>query len=368
MSRRPVIYAAATVASAVAVVLLWRTLPARAEAKPPAPTPKAAAPAPPLRVTVMTAATAPLIEVISATGTIRATEGVDLQAETNGRVTALTFNEGARVHRGDLLVKLNDADLRATLLRASVRRDLAEAKERRFVKLVQVGNVTTEDYDNARSDLDVQRAEVAIIEAQIAKTEIRAPFDGVIGLRYVSEGAFVNATARIATLQSLDEVKLDFSVPEKYASRIHPGNAVTFTVPGDSTRHQARITAFDPRIDAATRTVLVRAVCPNPGGALLPGGFANVEVTLAEIADAILVPNIAVIPGVSDKNVFVMAGGKAARRAVQTGTRSEESVQITAGLKPGEVVITSGLQQLRPGMAVAIAGAEPAAAKTAAVH
>src|SRR5258708_517003 len=227
---------------------------------------------------------APLAEAVAGAGRVRDEEGVDVLTESNGRVVSINFAEGAHVHKGDLLVKLNDADLRATLQRAVLRRELAEIHERRFAKLLGTGSVKQDDYDNAINDLNIQRTEIAIIEAQIAKTEVRAPFDGVIGLRFVSEGAFVNATSRIATLQNLDQLKVDFSVPEKYASRMRPGASITFTVPGGDHRFPGKIYAIDPKIDSATRTVLLRAVSPNPDERLLPGGFANVEVTLAEIS------------------------------------------------------------------------------------
>lgn len=315
----------------------------------------------PIRVTAVTVVAAPLDETIAATGTLRAEEGVDLQPETNGKVVSINFTEGAQVRRGDLLLKLNDSELRAMLQRAAYRRELAELKERRLVKLLESNSVNQQDYDAALSDLSVQRAEVALVEAQIAKMEIRAPFDGVIGLRFVSEGAFVTATTRVATLQQLDNLKVDFAVPEKYAARIRLGSPIVFTVAGGNQRHRGQIYALDPRIDAATRTVLIRALCPNPGGALLPGAFASVEFTLGQVRDALLVPAVAVVPGLSEKNVFVVRDGKAVRTAVQTGMRTETSVQITAGLTAGDIVITSGLQLLRAGQRVVVASDDAAA-------
>src|SRR5687767_2969779 len=181
---------------------------------------------------------------------------------------------------------------------------------------------------------------------------IRAPFDGVVGLRFVSEGAFVNATTRVATLQRLDNLKIDFSVPEKYAGRIRIGAPITFTVAGGDQKAKGEIYAFDPRIDVITRTVLIRAICPNPEGRLLPGAFANVDVVLDQLNDALLVPAVAVVPGLSEKNVFVVDDGKAVRRAVETGMRTESMVQILSGLKAGDLVITSGLQQIRAGLPV----------------
>lgn len=329
-----------------------------AEPAPKAPAGKAAGGAP-LRVTAVKLVATPLAEKITATGTLRADEGVELQPETNGKIIAINFTEGARVAKGDLLIKLNDAELRATLKRAEHRRELAELKERRFVQLLSTKSVSQQDYDAAASELAMQRAEVALAEAQLAKMEIRAPFDGVVGLRFVSEGAFVTPTIRVATLQRLSQLKIDFSVPEKYATRIQPGSAVVFSVDGGGKVFKGEIYAVDPRIDSATRTALIRAVCPNPDGRLLPGAFATVEVTLGEVADALLVPAAAVIPGLSEKNVFIVRDGKAVRKPVQTGVRTETSVQILSGLAAGDVVITSGQQQLRAGSAVVVDNPPP---------
>ncbi len=318
----------------------------------------------PLLVSAVRVTPGPLAELVTSTGTLRAEEGVELQAEVNGKIVFLHIEEGARVSRGDLLVKLNDADLRATLQRATWRRELAELKEWRLARLLESASVKQEDYDSALNELNVQRAEIALTEALIAKTEIRAPFDGVVGLRFVSEGAFVNATTRIATLQNLARIKIDFSLPERYASRVPANAALSFSVPGSDQKYSARIVAMEPRIDAGTRTVQLRGVCPNPDGRLIPGGFANIDVTLAEIPNAIQVPAAAVVPGVSDKNVYVVVEGKAVRRTVQTGTRSESVIHVLDGLKPGELVITSGLQQMRAGLPVIVmdAAAPPSAA------
>jgi membrane fusion protein, multidrug efflux system len=309
----------------------------------------------PLQVSVVVVQPALLDETVSSTGTLLAEEGVELQAEINGKVSAIHFAEGAGARKGQLLVKLNDADLLATHARAKYRKELAVLRERRIAQLLKQGVARQEEYDTALNELNIQDAEIALTEAQIAKTEIRAPFDGVVGLRYVSEGAFVNAATRVATLQRLDRLKVDFSIPEKYAMRIRVGSPITFTIAGGERRFFGEIYAFDPRIDTATRTVLIRALCPNADGRLLPGAFANVELRLSQVRDALLVPAVAVIPGLNQKNVFVMIDGKAERRAVETGTRMESTVHILSGLEPGDVVITSGLQQLRAGQAVVAA-------------
>jgi membrane fusion protein (multidrug efflux system) len=306
----------------------------------------------PLQVTTFVVHAAPYVESVVSTGTLRAEEGVELQAEINGKISAIHFSEGTHVRSGDLLVKLNDADLRASHERARYRKELAVLREQRIARLLKEGVARREEYDTALNELNVQNAEMDLIEAQLAKTEIRAPFDGVVGLRYVSVGAFVNANARIATLQRLQRLKIDFSVPEKYAGRIQPGNPIRFSVAGIARQFPGSVYAIDPRIDTATRTLLVRAICPNEGIRLLPGAFANVEITLARDDRALLVPAVAVVPGLQETNVFVLANGKAERRPVRTGSRTETSVQILSGLEPGDVLITSGLQQLRAGLPV----------------
>lgn len=303
-------------------------------------------------VTTYTVQPTKLTESVTSTGTLLAEEGVELQAETDGKIVGIHFREGARVRKGDLLVKLNDADLAATYVRAKYRRELAMVREKRLAQLLKQGVVGREEYDIALNEMNVQEAEITLTEAQIAKTEIRAPFDGMVGLRYVSEGAYVNAASRVATLQRVDRLKVDFAVPEKYATRVRVGGPIQFTVAGVDRRFSGEIYAIDPRIDTATRTVMIRALCPNPGAQLLPGAFARVEMQLAELNGAILVPATAVVPGLNEKTVFVVRDGKAEQRAVDAGTRFERSVHILAGLSAGDVVITSGLTQMRDGQAV----------------
>ncbi len=331
----------------------WKTrtaeatkLTAKSQGQPPAP----------LRVSVITVTPKTFSEALTATGTLRAEEGVDLQVEVSGKIVSINFIEGSQVKKGDLLLKINDSELQASLTRAVHRKAIVELKEARLAALLRSGGVPQQDYDAVVNDLAVQKAEIELINAQIAKTEIRAPFDGVIGLRFVSEGAFItatsNAAARIATLQAVNNLKIDFSVPERYATRIKPGTPIRFTVDGSPTAYAGTIYAVEPRIDITTRTLMLRALCPNPDQVLLPGAFAAVECPLEVVNDALLVPAVAVVPGLAEKNLFVLQDGKAVRRPVELGTRTENEVRILHGLKPGERVITSGLQQLRHGMRV----------------
>jgi len=309
----------------------------------------------PLRVTAVVVVATPLADVVSSTGTLLAAEAVELQAEVSGKITAIHFTEGAFVEKGALLAKLNDADLQARRVAATHELALAERRERRAAELLAQGFVIPDAHDGALNTVNVRRAELGLIDAQIAKTEVRAPFAGFAGLRYVSEGALVGASTRIATLQRIDELKIDFAVPERHAAKIKVGSSISFTVDGWQEPFAGAVYAYDPRIDPETRTLLLRAVAPNPGSTLLPGAFANVRLTLAEATRALLIPAEAVIPDFDATYVFVAVNGAAERRRVVTGTRTDRAVRIVSGLAAGDTVITSGLQQLRDGAPVEVA-------------
>ena len=291
---------------------------------------------------------------IRATGSLRADESVDLSAETSGRVTNIYFQEGSRVSRGQLLLKINDAELRAQRERLRTRIELAATREERQRKLLEIGGVSQDEYDGVLGELNVLRAEVDLLDAQIAKTEVRAPFSGVIGLRYVSEGAYVSPQNEIASLQAISPMKLEFSVPERYAGRVRPGDTVLFTIAGAPGTFEGEVYAVEPRVDLDTRTLLIRARVDNPTGVLLPGAFADVELIVDEIEGALPVPAIALISEMGGKRVWVIEDGKASPRNVQTGVRTEQAVQITDGIAPGDSVITSGLQSIRAGQAVSV--------------
>lgn len=286
-------------------------------------------------------------ETVTSTGTIRADEGVDLQPETNGRVVSINFVEGTPVRQGDLLVKLNDAELLANLTRYQESKRLAEVRYRRLAQLRSQQVVTQDEYDAALSEVQIQQSFIDLYRAQIDRTEIRAPFDGIVGLRHVSVGAFVTANTQIATLQRVEAVKIDFAVPERYSGRINVGSNVKFSVAGAAEQHIGQVYAIDPRIDPSTRTLMVRAITPDNRSNLLPGAFTHVSLELEEMPSAYFIPAEAVVPGLEDKNVFVIEDGIAVSRSVETGTRTATLVQILSGLQAGDQVITSGLQQIR---------------------
>ncbi|MDX1503143.1 MAG: efflux RND transporter periplasmic adaptor subunit [Thermoanaerobaculia bacterium] len=334
------------VAVAVAALLVPRLREARGEDVTPAEDSE------PLEVEVRRLAPGRLVERLATVGTLLPDERVVLRSEIAGVLESIHFDEGSRVRRGDLLARLDDAELAAERDRAHHRVELASRREARQKDLLEQGLTSQEEYDLALSQLEVLQAELRLAQAQLDKTELRAPFDGRVGLRSVSEGATVDRDTPIASLQRLDPIKVEFSVPESYASRLRPGTRVRFRVKGSDRDHEATVYAAEPAVDPETRSLAVRARAPNPHDELLPGAFADVELAVREVEDALTVPALAVIPELGGKKVFVLEEGRAQARRVETGVRSETEVQITAGLEPGEKVIVSAIQRLASGLPV----------------
>jgi membrane fusion protein (multidrug efflux system) len=291
---------------------------------------------------------------ILATGTIIADEEVEIRSEISGKIVSIAFREGTRVRRGDLLVKIDDSELQAQAFKQDSQQKLAQDKENRRRQLRDKGNISPEDYDVALNELNAIRGEVQLIQARILKTELRAPFDGIIGLRYVSEGSYVSPQTRIASLQRTSALKIDFSVPERYAGTVQPGQTIYFRVAGSDGRATGTIYAVEPKIDPSTRTVLIRARAPNPEGRLAPGAFAEVELILREIPDAIMIPTQALVPDIAGHKVYVVQGGVVGERRVEIGLRTEKDVQIVKGLQAADTVITAGILQLIPGAPVRV--------------
>ncbi len=306
----------------------------------------------PMRVRAEVVTPRLLRDRLFATGTVRANESVELRSEATGKITEIHFQEGRPVRTGALLIKINDNELQAQLRKAEYRVTLASDREARQRQIYEKGGISLEEYEATLNELNVLRADVELIKAQIDKTEVRAPFNGTVGLRQVSVGSFISTTTPIATLQDITPVKIDFSIPERYAQRVRVSDKISFTVEGLASRFEGTVFAVEPRIEAGTRTLLLRAQSPNPKGQLLPGAFAEIELVLEEIADALTVPSIAVIPEFGGAKVFVVQGGTAMPRPVETGIRTEEVVQITDGVAPGDTVLVSGIQSLRPGLPV----------------
>ncbi|HTO35200.1 MAG TPA: efflux RND transporter periplasmic adaptor subunit [Flavobacterium sp.] len=286
---------------------------------------------------------------LSLSGTIEANEQVELRSETAGVVQGIYFTEGSFVKKGQLLIKVNDADLKAQLSQSKTHSGLAEENERRAKLLLQKEAISQEEYDISLAELKSRQAQVHLIEAQIAKTSIVAPFSGKIGLRYISPGTYVSPTTPIAKLVNSQQVKISFSIPEKYASLMKTGAEISFMVSGSKETFKATIYAVEPEVDISTRTLQLRAVAENQENKLIPGTFANIILPLEDVEDALLVPNEAIVPIQNGKKVFISENNLAKEVIVETSVRTDKDILVTSGLKPGDTVITSGIMSLRNG-------------------
>ena len=305
-------------------------------------------------VKVITMEPASLTQTLQVTGSVLANEEVSLMSEISGRITALNFREGANVSKGALLVKINDADLRATFKKLRVQEALALKDERRSKTLLDQDLLSNEEYDAALNKLESLRADLEKLQSDLAKTEIRAPFSGTVGLRSVSNGSTVTPATLIARVQQMDPVKVEFTIPERHAGSVRVGSPITFNVAGLDREFTGRVYAMEPKIDAATRTLRLRALAANPGRVLVPGAFAKVRLELSRVENAISIPTSSIVPHIDGQKVFVLKGGKAISQNIMTGVRSDTSVQVLDGLQAGDTVITSGLLQLREGAMVQV--------------
>lgn len=288
------------------------------------------------------------------TGTILANEEVELTSEISGKITRILFKEGSYVNKGDLLIKINDSDLQAQLRSAESKVKLSEEKEFRQRQLRDGNLISQEEYDNTLGELNVNKANYDLIKSQIDKTEIRAPFSGVVGLRSVSEGSYVTSLNVMAKLQNLSSLKVDFSIPERYSSYVKTGDEIDFKVSGSSTLFKAKVYAIEPKIDPGTRTLKIRALCSSYYSELIPGAFANVELNLKQINNAILIPTVSIVPELKGQRVFVYKNGYVVPQNVEIGIREETRVQIVTGLSAGDTILTSGILQVRPKSKVSI--------------
>ena len=295
-----------------------------------------------------------LQESILASGTVLANESVELHPEISGKVISILFREGSSVKKGDLLVKLNDADYRSQLSKLESSRKLLIEKADRQKQLFELNGISRQEYDESLNQLAAVEADLQFVRAQIEKTEIRAPFDGHVGLKYVSEGSFVSQDVRIASIQQMNPLKVDFSLPEKYSSYVRAGQKITFSIEGDTTMHSGEVYAVEPRVDPATRSIRIRALATNPGNRILPGVFAKVNFGLNHTGEAVLIPTQAIIPILKGKKVLVAENGMAISRVITTGIRQEKNVEIITGLQQGDTLITSGIMQLRDSMPVTV--------------
>ena len=307
-----------------------------------------------LSVDAMIIKSAPLDNKLNVTGSVLPNESLELKSEVSGKITAIHFNEGKRVDKGQLLIETNDDEIEAQLEKQKYNRKLNEDNEFRQRKLLEKDAISQEEYDNALNRLNTTVADIRLLETQLAKTKIMAPFAGVIGLRFVSEGAYISPSTPIATLYNISPAKIEFAIPGRYSTQVAPGKRIRFAIESDLKVYEGQVYAIEPRIDPATRTLKIRAMAENRGGSLLPGQFVKVELILESMANAILVPTEAVIPEQAGKKVFVLENGKAKEVFIETGIRTANSLEVLTGLKANDTLLTTGILQLRQGLNVQI--------------
>lgn len=307
-----------------------------------------------LKVEAYVVKPASFAETLEIPGTLTANESVAIQAEINGRIVALNVQEGRYVEKGALLVKLYDGDLVAQLRKLEVQLQLAQKTEERQSQLLKIQGISQQDYDISLLQVNNLKADIGIIKTNILKTEIRAPFSGKLGLRNISEGAFVSPSTVIATINQINQLKLDFSIPEKYINKLRMGQPIQFTAEGSNREYTAKVTATESAITENNRSLLVRATVTKTDASLLPGSFAKVKLSFDPDPSAILVPTQAIIPQAKGKKVIIIKAGKAVFTDVTTGVRNADKIQIISGLYPNDTIAVTGLMSLRPDNKVAV--------------
>lgn len=292
------------------------------------------------------------VNEIKTAGTIRANEEVVLKSEVSKKIKGIYFKEGTFVSKGKVLFKLDSDDLTAKLRKQQLEEQLATIKLERETKLLKNGLTPQESYDEAANTLDKIRADITMTKIDIEKTNIRAPFSGIIGLRNVSNGSFVNSDVALATIQDISSVKVDFSIPEKYINIFEIGQEVSFEIEGMKEIYTAKVYAYEPKIENETRTIVLRATATNQKRKLMPGTFANVTLKLSEEQGAFMVPTNSVIPKLKGQSVYIYRSGTANLIDVEIGARTENTVNIIKGVNEGDTLLTTNILRLKQGAAV----------------
>jgi membrane fusion protein (multidrug efflux system) len=294
-----------------------------------------------------------LREDIVSSGSLLAAEQVDIYPEISARITQLNIQEGQPVAKGALLVKLFDADLRAQLQKLQAQADNARRTEDRNKQLLERGGISQQEYDIVTTNLRSSLADIELVKANLQRTEIRAPFSGIIGLRNVSNGAVVSPSTLIARLQQITSLKLDFSIPEKYGQSVRNGSKISFLVDGSTEPSQGVVYAIEPGVEEQTRNLRIRARINNTTAKFRPGTFARVTLTIQN-EQSLVVPTQAVIPQTRTNQVILVKNGKAVFKDVKTGLRTAGSIQILSGVAEGDTIATTGLLFLKPDTPVKI--------------
>lgn len=291
---------------------------------------------------------------IEVPGTLLPAEQTQIRSEVSGRIVRLNIQEGASVQKGALLVKLFDGDLQTQLKKLRVQLAIAETTEKRQRELLEIKGISQQDYDLVKLNVETLNVDIEATEIAIVKTEIRAPYSGQLGLRSISLGAYISPADIITTVRQVSELKLEFSVPEKYAKEVKKGDRINFRVDGGQRNHFATVTATENNVEQTTRTLRIRALVDKIDNELVPGVFAKINLQLGKTTDALLVPTQALISTARNKQVAVLKKDSVVFNVVETGARDSAFVQVTQGLKAGDTVVTTGLMVLKPNSKVKV--------------
>lgn len=281
-------------------------------------------------------------------GSLLPQEETQIKSEVTGRIVALNFKEGTNAQKGALLIKLFDEDLQAQLKKLQVQLQIAVKTEERNKDLLEINGISQQEYDLSALQVENLNADIQSVKIAIGKTEIRAPYAGKLGLRNVSLGAYVSPNEVLTTLSQVDDLKLEFSIPEKYAKDLKVGSTIAFRVDGGQQDHKASVIATESGVDPTTRTLRVRARVIANHRELVPGVFARVNLQLGKDTKALLVPTQAVIPQARGKQIVLLRKDSAQFVSVETGLRDSAFVQILSGVRAGDTVVTTGLMAVRP--------------------
>jgi len=303
----------------------------------------------PLSVEAYIVRAAPLSSAIEVPGSLLPFETTEIRPEISGRVVQLNVQEGINVSQNTLLVKLFDGDLQAQLRKLQVQLEIAEKTVERQKQLLEIGGISQQEYDLSVLQINNLKADIELVRVNISKTEIRAPFNGRLGLKNISMGAYITPTTLITSISQVNRLKLQFTVPEKYGSIVARGQDVQFLLDGSSKTYKATVMATESYIEENTRSLAVRAVVNVSDPYQVPGAFAKVRMILGKDEKALMIPTQTVIPQGRQKQVIVYKGGKAVFTDITTGVRDSASVQVLTGLNMNDTVITTGLLFLRPG-------------------
>lgn len=291
---------------------------------------------------------------IEVPGTLLPAEQTQIRAEVSGRIVQLNIQEGAVVQKGALLVKLFDGDLQTQLKKLRVQLEIAETTEKRQRELLEIKGISQQDYDLVKLNVETLKVDIEATQIGIIKTKIRAPYTGQLGLRSVSLGAYISPAEIITTVRQVSELKLEFSVPEKYAKEIKKGDRISFRVDGGQRTHSATVLATENSVEQTTRTLRIRALVDKIDNELVPGVFARINLQLGKTANALLIPTQALISTAKNKQVAVLKRDSVVFNIVETGVRDSAFVQVTQGLKAGDTVVTTGLMVLKPNSKVKV--------------